>query len=470
MQVRTAAARFAKFVSGLEYDSLPSEVVEAAKLHALDTIGVGIAAAVLPNEASTARASVSLFSGQGGRSDASLIGSGAKVPSSHAAFANASLMHALDYDDIHTDSRVHTSTSIVPASLACAERSGAGGRDLIVAMVAGQEIASRVGMGGPVHFQKHGFHSTPVAGVFGATASAAAILRLDAEQTAHAFGIAGDVAGGTNAWIAEGTQNKHLHAGWAAHNGIVSADLAAHGAEGPPGVFEGRYGLYEALTGEADADMSKVLDTLGVVWETPGIAFKAYPSCYWMHGSLGAAHEIRGRIVGRLAEIESIEAIVPTPAVTIVLEPRETRVRPLTPYAGKFSLQYSVAAMLLRGKVDLDTYTLDAMHDDEVLDLAARVTYRVSERMDSWRQLYPGGLEVRLRDGTELRAEIPEPLGAPLNPISKADLLAKFSRCAGYGLEAEKVETLADALLHLEEPGAVGTVGILLRQVSNPID
>ena len=466
----TASQRVAQWVSALRYDDLPPAVATAAKLHALDTVGVSVAGAVLPGESGTARAGVAVFQRMGGRGEASVIGNRTTVPAANAAFGNACLAHALDFDDIHTASRVHASTTVTPAVLAVAERLGSVGEDVVTALVAGNEVATRIGMGGPVHFQKHGFHATAVAGVLGAAAGACRLLGLDEDATARAFGIAADVAGGTNAWIARGDATKHLHAGWAAHNGIIAADLAQAGAEGPPGAFEGRYGLYEALTGYADVDLSAIVDSLGHEWETPKMAYKAYPSCYWMHGSLDAALEIRGQILDQLDRIASITAIVPTAAVAHVLEPEETRVRPLTPYAGKFSLQFSAAAMLLRGEIDLSTYTPRSLADADVLDLAARVDYQVSSTFDAGAQLYPGGLRVVMLDGRELVAETPEPRGTELNPLSEAEVLDKFRSTAGLGLPAERVIDLEHALTNLEHPGAVSRIGSALRHVPRGLD
>jgi 2-methylcitrate dehydratase PrpD len=454
-----------QWVARLRYRDLPTATVTEAKLHALDTVGVAIAAAVIPGEAATARTAVAVAEELGGTPEASIIGRDTKVSAAHAAFANGSLAHSLDFDDIHTDSRVHASTAVTPAVLAVAERLDADGEDVVAALVAGNEIATRVGMGGPIHFQKHGFHATPVADVFGVVAGAARLLGLSAGQTANAIGVAADTAGGTNAWIEYGTPNKHLHAGWAAQNGIIATDLARRGADGPPGALEGRYGVYEALTGHADVSADAVVGTLGVDWETPKMAYKAYPACYWTHGALDAALQIRGRIIDELDEVESMTAIVPTPAVTIVLEPRETRIRPLTPYAGKFSMQYSTAAMLLTGRIDLTTYTAAAMADERILRLAARVDYQVSEAFDAGRQLYPGGLIVRMRDGRELVAEVPEPRGTQLNPMSEDEVVQKFRATAGYGLSPADVEALEDALLHIERTDAVRRVGDILRRV-----
>jgi 2-methylcitrate dehydratase PrpD len=462
----TASERIAHWVSTLRYDELPLAVVKAAKLHALDTVAVAVAAAALPGEAATARAGVAVFASMGGRGEASIIGREELLPAANAAFANASLAHSLDFDDIHTDSRVHASTTVTPAVLAVAERLESQGEDVVAALVAGNEVATRIGMGGPVHFQKHGFHATSVAGVLGVVAATCRLLGLDEEATTRAFGIAADVASGTNAWIARGDATKHLHAGWAAHNGIVSADLAQAGAEGPPGALEGRYGLYEALTGHADVDLSAIVNSLGVEWETPKMAYKAYPSCYWMHGSLDAALEIRAQILGELDSVASMTALVPTPAVAHVLEPRATRIRPLTPYAGKFSLQFSAAAMLLRGRIDLATYTAASMADAEVLDLATRVGYEVSSTFDAGSQLYPGGLRVVMRDGRELVAETPEPRGTELNPMSEAEILDKFRSTARHGLSDEHVADLEDSIVNLEQPDAVTRVGAALRRVT----
>jgi len=461
----TAAERIGSWVAALAYNDLPSSVIEAAKLHAIDTIGVGIAGATLPGEGATARASVKLFATMGGTEQASAVGVPNRIPAAHAAYANGSLDHSIDFDDIDTDSRVHASTIVTPSAFAMAERTGADGRAFVTAVVAGNEVATRIGMGGPEHFQKHGFHATLTAGVFGAAASAAYLLGLDGPATAGAFGIAGDTAGGLNTWIEKGTANKHLHAGWASQNGILSAELAALGAEGPTNVFEGRFGLYESLTGHADVDMSRVLASLGSEWETPKMAYKAYPSCYWMHGSLDAALEIRSHIVDALDQIESITAIVPTPTVSIVLEPRETRIRPLTPYAGKFSLQYSVAAMLLRGVVNLDTYTAEQMADQAVLDLASRVDYTVSEKFNTGTQVYPGGLTVRMRDGRKFTVEVPEPRGTELNPMSVDEVFTKFRSTASFGLSPDDVTTLEDTLWNIETPGSLDRAAEVLRRV-----
>lgn len=459
-----AAERFGAFVAGLGVKDIPEPVRHAAMLRMLDTVGVAIAAAALPGEADSARASVAVLSGMGGAAEASMIGS-QHVPAANAAYANAALSHAIDFDDIHTDSRVHVSAIVVPAALAVGERQKASGSDVIVAMVAGNEVATRIGMGGPWHFQRRGFHATPVCGVFGAAAAAASLLELDAESVTRAIGVAADTAGGTNAWIAEGTSNKHLHAGWAAHNGVLSAQLASEGAKGPRGALEGRFGLYETLAGAPDVDLDPVLATLGARWETPTMAFKAYPACYWSHASIEAAARMREDVLSSIDDIETIEAIVPSAAVPLVLDPREPRVRPATPYAAKFSLQHAIAAMLLRGVIDLTTYTPGPMSDERVLELAARVEWVVSDELDAADQVYPGGLRVRMRGGSEHVEQVLDPLGTERNPMTERELVEKFRANASFGLEPDDARNIEHEIIHVEDASSLEAIGDLLRRV-----
>lgn len=464
----TIVERLGQWVADFTLDQVPSPVIADARLHTLDTVGVGIGAAVLPGEADSARAARIMAAAAGGQGAASVYGLHERVSAPMAAMVNGSLQHSLDFDDIHTDSRVHTSTMTVPAALALGESVGASGRDVLAAIILGNEVSAQIGMAFPRHVQHFGFHGTPVCGVFGVAAGAAYLLGLTAHETAHALGIAGDVAGGTNAWIAEGTSNKHLHAGWAAQNGITSALLAKEGAKGPRGAFEGRFGIFDALGRAPDVSPDTALASLGQRWATSEIAYKAYPSCYWMHASVGAAEQLRPVILDNLASVDVLEAVVPSAAIPLVLDPRESRIQPQTPYAAKFSLQYSVAAMILRGQIDLSTYTEEALGDRNVLQLASRVTWRIEPSLDAGSQLYAGGLTVRFLDGREETVILDEPLGTPGNPMSEAAIIQKYRACAQLGLPPSLVEQLENAVLQMDQAEDVADIATALRSVGPP--
>ena len=448
----TAAERFAEFALELDLDAVPGEVVEAAKLHVLDVLGCGVAAHGL-GIATEGRTTMAEMAGE---PEAAVIGLDEALPAPSAAFANAMLCHGLDFDDTHSDSVSHVSTVVVPAALAVAETHGAGGRDLLTAIVAGNEIVARIGMAAPGAFHERGFHPTAICGIFGATAAAARLSGLDESPTASALGIAGSMASGLFAYLDDATATKPIHAAWAAHGALLAVRLAAHGAEGPPGVLEGRFGVFHAFV-DRRIDLEPQLRDLGERWETPRIAFKPYPACHFIHGSLGATGSL-GTV--DVDEIEEIVVTVPEAGVSLVLEPADSKVSPRTEYEGKFSLQYSTAAMLVHGRVGLTSYTAAALADQRVLDLARKVRYETKE-YETYPAAFPGGVRIVLRDGRVLDAEFPHQLGAPENPMSADQVRQKFRENAAL---AGGFDALEDSVLSLEEVEDVR--GLLAQKVA----
>ena len=437
----TAAERFAQFALELDLDAVPDDVVEAAKLHVLDVIGCGLAAHGL-GIATEGRTTMSEL---GGTPEASVIGLDTRLPVPNAAFANAMLCHGLDFDDTHSDSVAHVSTVVVPAAAALAEARGASGRDLLTAIVAGNETVTRIGMATPGAFHKRGFHPTAICGIFGAAAAAARLGGLSQAAATSALGIVGSMASGLFAYLDDATATKPIHPAWAAHGALISARLAAHGAEGPPGVLEGRFGVFHAFV-DTRIDLEPQLADLGTRWETPRIAYKAFPACHFIHGSLGAT----GTLCDGLDpdEIEDILVTIPEAGVSLVLEPADLKAAPRTDYEGKFSLQYSTAAMLVHGRVGLTTYTPEGLSDPRVLELAQKVRYETKEYA-SYPAAFPGGVRIRLRDGRIVEADFPYQLGAPENPMSADQVRAKFHE--NVGLAGGSFDGLEEAILTLED-------------------
>ena len=185
----------------------------------------------------------------GGEGQATVIGLAERLPAANAAFANAMTCHGLDFDDTHSDSGSHVSTVIAPAAFAAAELYGAGGRDVLAAIVAGNEVVCRIGMAEPGAFHARGFHPTAICGVFGGAAAVSRLAGFDAETATRALGIAGSMASGIFAYLADGTPTKPIHPGWAAHGAHIATRLAYHGAAGPRSVFDAQFGIYHAYLG-----------------------------------------------------------------------------------------------------------------------------------------------------------------------------------------------------------------------------
>jgi 2-methylcitrate dehydratase PrpD len=440
--VASAAERLAEFSSGLRYEDVPPPVIESAKLHLLDMLGCALAA----QATRTATHARDVVVGFGGKREASVVGLQTRIPAPHAAMANGALAHGLDFDDTHADAVCHTSVVVGPAAIATAEAAGASGRNLVTAFVAGSEIVIRLGLAASGEFHQRGLHATSVCGVFGAAAAAARLSEAGARDSVHALGLAGSMASGLLAFLDDGTPTKPLHAGWAAQAGVLASRLAASGAQGPSSVLDGRFGLYRALLG-TEARLAEELDDLGERWETPAIAFKAYPACHYMHGVLGAAEELAAEVDP--AAVEEVVVVVPAPAVPLVLEPAAAKVAPRSAYEAKFSLQYSVASVLVRRRLGVVDYTEEALGDPDVQALAARVRYETRE-YETYPRAFPGGVRIGLAGGETLEAELRHQKGAPENPLSSEEVLAKFRANAELALRDGSAAALASSVLQLD--------------------
>ena len=445
----TAAETIASWATEITLDDIPEDVREHAKLHVLDTLGCGLAA----HSACVAGEGRAVMSELGGDTEAAtVIGLAGGLPAANAAFANAMLCHGLDFDDTHSDSVSHVSTVIAPAALASAEALGASGGDALAAIVAGNEVVCRIGMAASGRFHERGFHPTAICGVFGGTAAVARLHGLEPEAATRALGIAGSMASGVFAYLEDGTPTKPIHPAWAAHGAHIATRLAAYGAIGPASVFEGRFGLYHAYVGiePGDAPLGDQLADLGTRWETPRIAYKPYPVCHVMHGALGAAAEgATGRIFAP-DEIVDVVVTVPAAGVSLVLEPAASKVEPRSEYEGKFSLQYSIASLLVRGHVGVSDFTDAAITDPDVLSVARRVRYETRE-YPTYPQAFPGGARVTLADGTSFEADFPHQKGGPENPLTTDEIRAKFRENAALALSEAEAVRLEEAVLALDE-------------------
>ena len=462
----TAAERLAEFATTLTLEDVPADVAEHAKLHLLDTLGCGLAAHAtgIAGEGRTAMAEL------GGEPQATVIGSDARLPAPNAAFANAMLCHGLDFDDTHSESVSHVSTVTCPASLAVGEAQAAAGSEVLAAIVGASEVIARLGMAASGRFHARGFHPTAICGIFGATVAAARLTRADTRTAASALGIAGSMASGLFAYLEDGTATKPIHPAWAAHGGILASRLAALGAEGPQSVVEGKFGLYHAFLGaeRGEIDIDSQLADLGSRWETPRIAYKPFPVCHFMHGSLGATADALGSRTLSPDEIAEVVVTVPAAGVSLVLEPAEAKKTPRSDYEGKFSLQYSVASMLVRGHVSVSDFSDEAIADPAVLAVAGKVRYETPD-YPTYPQAFPGGVRVILADGSTLERDFPHQKGGPENPMSADEVREKFRSNALLALAPSAVDALEDVVLAFDRQPDVSAALVPLTAVKEPV-
>ena len=371
------------------------------------------------------------------------------------------LAHGLDYDDTHEAAVTHVSCSVAPTMLAAAERHASRGADALAALALGMETAVRIGLVAPGAFHDRGFHPTGVCGAYAASLVAGRLAGLDAPRLAHALGLAGSMASGTMEFLTDGTWAKRVHAGWAAHAGLSAAALADAGFSGPGETFEGRFGLYRSHLGAGEWDVAGLTRDLGTRWHLLDIALKPYPCCHMTHAFIDAAAALRAAGVAA-ADIDAVECHIHPREMPVVCEPVAGKLAPQSDYDAKFSLPYTVAAMFVRGQVDLDDFSPAAIADRAVLDLARRVTCLPDPAAD-YPRCFPGRLRVRLRDGRWLAHDEPVNRGSFLRPLADADVADKFRRNAARALPPAQVEAVETAVAALDAAPDVGALTAALR-------
>src|SRR6185312_1743800 len=203
-----------------------------------------------------------------------------------------------------------------------------------------------------------GFHPTSVCGAFGAAAAASRLLGLDRDRATNALGIVGSFAGGLFEYLSDGSATKPMHAGWAAQAGIYAAQLSAAGGSGPATVIEGRFGVLFSHTGDT-SQAAAICAGLGDRWEAEEISIKPFPACHFAHASTWAAGELAEEEGLTTDEIAEIVVRIPPPGAPLVLEPAASKATPQTAYDAKFSLPFTVAHRLVRGDLDLRSFSPD---------------------------------------------------------------------------------------------------------------
>jgi 2-methylcitrate dehydratase PrpD len=449
------ATEVAAWTAGLSFADLPADVIETTKLRLLDVVGLSLAGSTTPLGRSV-RSAVHAMAPAG---PSHVWGSGDPTAPPFAAFANASFAQALEFDDTHNESIVHMSSPSVAAALALAETRRITGPELLVAIAVGNEIACRVGSVAPGSFHRRGFHPTGLFSPFGIAYAAGKLLGLDERALAWAAGIAGSTAAGLlECWV-DGTQSKFLHSGFAAQNGMAAALLADAGASGPPRIFEGRFGLFASHLQDAAVvkDFDRITGGLGTRWDSRNSSFKPFPAAHVLHPYIDLVLRLRARHGLRPADVASIECPVAEFNVSIVCEPVAEKTAPATEAHCRVCLQYTLAEALVRGELGRGAYADAFRTDPEILALARRVTYRVDPTFPPPGR-FKGAVTITLVDGRSFTEVEEYNRGSAENPMTAAELRAKFDDNASSVLDAAARERLADALAAVESLSDAGTI------------
>jgi len=450
----------AEFVSGLRYEAIPREVRERAKLLILDSLGCALYGAHLP----WCRILQRTLEKLDGSTACGVWGTSQKLSAPHAALANGTQVQGFELDDVHREGVLHVGAVVLPALVAVAELRGVNGREFLTAAVAGYEVGPRVGLCMGQEHIGQGWHSGATLGVFSAAAGAARGLKLDADKTVHALGIAGTQAAGLMA-AQYGAMVKRMHAGRSSQSGLYGALLAEGGFTGIADVFESEYGGF-CTTFSRSQDRFRLAELsagFGSVWQTMGVALKFYSCVGSNHTTLDALREMRSERAFGAKDVKKI--VVHASQVTV--DHAGWKYRPESLASAQMNLAFCAATFLLEGDCFVDQFSERIVADPKRLALAEKVEVRpdpgISARGAKHR--HSVRVEVMLEDGSLLERSVETPRGSEPHFASEAQVVGKFEKLAAHALKRSQAAQLRDAVLGLENLRDAARLAQLMRVV-----
>jgi 2-methylcitrate dehydratase PrpD len=453
------AYMLAENVVRLNYDDLNSLAIDMTKKDILDVLGVATAGSSALGVAEVE----GLLEDWGGKEESTVIGFDCMLPAPCAALINGMMSHALDYDDGHDKSMVHAAASVVSSAFAVAERQGKiNGKDFITAVALGIDLMARMALGAKTNLRVSGWVYSCIFGYFGATAAAGKILGLDKEKMVNALGIAYSQTAGSFQSIADASLTKRAQLGFAARTGVFSALLAERGITGPVNCMEGEYGIYNNYI-KGEYDPAAVTHDLGKRFEVENMGFKAYPSCGYTHNPIFSTLTLMRENGIKADDIDEINVSTGKNAGDL-FKPEERKRCPQVIPDAQFSIPYTVGVAVIKGGVGIGDFTLEAIKDPRVLDIAQRVNPIILSELTR-REVDPSIVEIRTKDGKKYSMRMDNRKGTPENPMSEEEFASKFLDCLAHGrksISKQKTEKIMNFINNLEDVDDVGKIVRLL--------
>jgi 2-methylcitrate dehydratase PrpD len=455
----------AGFVLGVKAADIPKDVAHLGKRSVLDGIGLALAGAASEcgHIAQQYLASLGIASDKG----STVIGSGLRLPARFAAFANGLAIHADDYDDTQlaiAKDRVyglltHPTAPALPPVLALAERDRRSGADMMLAYQVGVEVECKVAEAIlPRHYQ-HGFHSTATCGSIGAAAGAAKLLGLERDALRRALSIGATQAAGLRENF--GTMTKPFHAGRAAENGVVAAEIAALGFTASPNGLEADRGFFRAAGGGFSPEM--ISGKLGNPWtfHFPGVSIKPHPSGSLTHPGMAVMMELIRANDIKPAQVKRVAVGTNHNMPNALIHHK-----PKNELQAKFSMEFCMAILLLERKGGLEQFTDEVVNRPDVQAMIAKVNFGVHPEAEAAGfDKMTTIIEIELADGRLVKGRADFGKGSPANPMTDEELSEKFRQCAAWGgLDKAQSQAVLDAVWKLETLADVGELTRLLRR------
>jgi 2-methylcitrate dehydratase len=431
--------RMAEFAHNLRYEDIPKEAIHEAKRFLLDSMGCALAAVHNEDMAAMYRFTERL----GGKEEATVIGSGSRTNAPNAALMNCLLIRALDYNDIYWVQDPSHPSDIIGAALAAAEANGKTGRDALIALIIAYELEMRWCHAAHPGIREIGWHHASLT-QFVSPLAAGRMYNLDVDQMVAAVGISGSshfTLGGVVAGHL--TNMKNTADPLAAQAGVLAALMALEGTSGPVEVIEGKEGLVEVIN-QVDWRLDRLLEGLGENFIISDCSYKAFPTEALTHQPISAALALRAAHGIQPEAIQEVLVETTTRGADILSDP--SKYKPETKETADHSLPYVVAAALVDGSVLPESFSERKLKDPKIWDLLGKIKVIADPEIDD---LFPevkrARVTITMQGGEQFRQQTDVAKGDPEDPLSDAEIEAKFRANARSVLTGEGQEQAIQA-------------------------
>ena len=443
---------------GASFEDIDKATLKNAKNRILDLLGCALSGAKGPGNAGL----VDLVKSWGGREDSTILVYGGKVPAHNAAMVNSVITRTYDFEAIGAfvegvELSSHISVTTVLTALSIGEAHNVGGKKLLTALLVGDDLASRVlaasGFGDGGNFAL-GWDGNGTVNAFGAAAIAGHVLGLTKKQMKNALGIVLSQMGGSFQNIWDGTLCFKLPNALSARNGIISAEMAKAGWDGPEDPLFSKFGYFNLFTGGC-GDMEILTKDIGKKFYTEA-TFKPYSCCRANHAAIDCALKIVSENEIDANAVEDIILRVP-PRVRDMFVGQPFVLRETPQADAAFSLRFCVANVLFRKGIDIEDFREERIREAEIADIAGKVKIVGFEPHELGQKT--AALTVKMKDGREYSSDVKFVRGGPFeNSLTDEDIKAKFRRnlSVSGAVPAERGEQIISIVDNLEELNDIG--------------